>query len=289
MKNSKKKLLINCIALLVAGLFFVLPFWDKPKTAQYDIVFLGDSIIGNNSGSESVPGIVAESLGKSTYNGAFGGTTFSYGDELKWGSVTNAQWSMVKLADAIAYNDWTVQTATMQYADVYSEVNSQALYYFEDRMKGLTEIDFSQVELLVIEHGTNDYNCSRRLDNPEDKYDITTFGGAIRHSLKVLQEAYPQMQIVLMSPIYCELGENREKLCYSWNSGYGTLEQYIELEKQIAQEFGVSYLDAYEESGIGEENAAVYLYDGLHLSKEGIRRLGDFVAEKLKLLLENKS
>ncbi len=285
MKNSKKMLWINCIAVIVVGLFLVFSFLEKPKTEQYDIVFLGDSIIGNLSGSESVTEMVAERLGKSTFNGAFGGTTFSYGDELLWGSVTNTQWSMVKLAEAIAYNDWKSQIGTMQYADFYGEVNAQSLYYFEDRMKVLSEIDFSQVEVLVIEHGTNDYNCGRRLDNPENLFDITTFGGALRHSLKILKEVYPDMKIIIMSPIYCEFGQEGEKKCYSWDWGYGTLEDYIQLEQEIAEEYGVMYIDAYAGSGIWEENAREYLYDGLHLTAEGAEKLGEFVAESLEEMI----
>lgn len=286
MKNSRKVLFLNCIVLIVFALFLVLPLWNRPKTVQYDIVFLGDSVIGNLAGNVSVTEIVEEKLGKNTFNGAFGGTTFSYGDDpMLWGSVTNRQWSMVKLADAIAYNDWKSPIGTMQYADFYGKVNAQSLYYFEDRMKELSAIDFSKVELLVIEHGTNDYNCGIKLDNPEDLYDITTFGGAIRHSLKVLKEAYPDLQIVIMSPVYCEFGMDGEKKCYSWDWGYGTLEDYIQLEKEIAAEYGVLYLDAYTGSGICEENAKICLADGLHLTEEGAGMLGDFIVTGLEVII----
>ena len=285
MKKGRKVLFLNCIVVLVVVVFLLLPFGDKPKTAQYDIVFLGDSIIGNFAGSESVTEIVEERLGKSTFNGAFGGTTLSCSDELMWGSVTATQWSLAELADAIAYNDWNSQRSTMQYASFYGDVNMQSLYYFEDRMKELSEVDFSGVEFLIIEHGTNDYNCGRVLDNPEDLYDITTFGGALRHSIKVLKEAYPDMQIVLMSPIYCELGEEREKKCDSWDWGGGTLDEYIQLEKEIAAEYGVLFMDAYTGSGIREDNAKEYLGDGLHLTAEGAEMLSDFVAKYLETII----
>lgn len=286
MRNGKKMRWINCIVVLVIAVFLVLPFWNRPKTLQYDIVFLGDSIIGNLNGEDSITEMVGDELGKSTFNGAFGGTTFSSGDDsAQWGSVTNSQWSMVELADAIAYNDWKSQIGTMQYADYYGKVNAQSLYYFEERMKALSQIDFSQVEWLIIEHGTNDYNCGRRLDNPEDLYDDTTFGGAMRHSLEVLKEAYPDMQIVIMSPLYCEFGQEGEKKCYSWDWGYGTLEDYIQLEKEIASEYGILYMDAYSGSGIWEENAQNYLSDGLHPTAEGAEKIGRFVAGYLKELI----
>lgn len=284
MKN-KKVLWLNCITITIIALFLALPFFRTSKTTQYDIVFLGDSIIGNANGPSGVTAVVSEQLEKSVFNGAFGGTTCSLGTDLSWGSVTSMQWSMGKLADAIAYNDWQSQLGTMNYADYYSDVNAQALYYFEDRMQELSRIDFDRAEVLVIQHGTNDYNSGRPLENPEDLYDITTFGGALRHSLRALQEEYPELTIVLLSPIYCEFGENGEKTCYNWDRGYGTLDAYVQLEKEIAQEYGVVFIDAYAESGIWEDNAEEYLYDGLHLTNEGMEKLGLFVAEKLSQVI----
>lgn len=278
MKINKEKLIINFIAVIIAVLFLVFPLIDMEPKARYDIVFLGDSIIGNANEDYSIPVIVEERLDMTAFNGAFGGTTMSFEESAVWGSVTSSQWCMAKLADAIAYEDWQGQQASMNYADCYSKVNAQALYYFEERMEKLSHIDFEQVEVLIIEHGTNDYNCGRALDNPEDLYDTTTFGGALRYSLKVLQESYPHMQLVLLTPIYCEI---EEQPCYSLNFGYGTLDAFVQLEKQIAEEFGVVCIDAYNECGIWEENADQYLYDGLHPTEEGIALLGDFIADKL--------
>ena len=68
---------------------------------------------------------------------------------------------------------------------------------------GLSRIDFSKTEVLIIEHGTNDYNSGQILDNPKDTMDVTTFAGALRTTLSLLQEKYPQLRIILVSPIYC--------------------------------------------------------------------------------------
>ena len=284
MKLVNKKRIINFIAIMIAAVFLVLPLLDCGQKEQYDIVFLGDSIIGNAGYDYSIAGIAGQKLGKDVFNGAFGGTTMSVDGEAAWGSVTSSQWCMAKLADAIAYDDWKAQLASMSYADYYGEINRQAFSYFKERMEKLSCIDFSKVQVLVIEHGTNDYNCGRALDNPENPYDITTFAGALRHTLSVLHKAYPEMRIILVTPMYCELGEGRTKPCYLQDYGAGTLDDYVALEKQIAEEFGVVYIDAYRESGIWEDNAGEYLYDGLHPNMDGIALLGDFMAKQLSLL-----
>lgn len=279
MKSREKKLIINFIAVIIAVLFLVLPLIHNEGKEQYDIVFLGDSIIGNVWDEHSIPNIVGERLGRTAFNGAFGGTTMSVNKEAQWGSATSSQWCMVRLADAIACKDWQSQLAAMGYADHYGEVNKQALSYFGDRMNILSQIDFEQVEVLVIEHGTNDYNCGFTLDNPQDPYDINTFGGALRHSLEVLQKSYPDMQIVLMTPIYCELNGTPST---NLDFGSGTLDAFVKLEQQIAEEYNVICIDAYHESGIGENNFENYLSDGLHPSNEGISLLGNFLADKLE-------
>lgn len=286
MKQNKKTGMIYLLAFMIVGLLFLIPWLTTSDKEQYDMIFLGDSIIGNVWDENSIPNMVGEGLGKSAFNGAFGGTTLSLYDQNLWGSVTGIQWNLVKLTEAAAYDDWKSQLSAIAYADSYSDVNALSLSYFSERMQQLSKVDFAQAEYLIIEHGTNDYNCGQRLDNPEDAYDITTFGGALRYALRIWQEKYPQLEIVLVTPIYCEMGENYEQKCYREDLGYGTLTDYVELEKEIAADFGVTCIDAYHESGIWEENAAEMLTDGLHLSEEGKTVYGNFLLKKLRSIYE---
>lgn len=281
MKVKTKKIVINCIAFLIVLIFAVLPFLEDKGRQQYDIVFLGDSVVGNG-GEHSAVQVVADELGIPAFNGALGGSAMSVNGEKNWGSVTGNQWCMARLAESMIYKDWQSQKSAMVYANYYNAYNLQMPPYFSERMKALMQVDFDNVKVLVIEHGTNDYNAGRKLDNKEDLYDVSTFGGALRYSLKLLQEAYPDMTIVLVTPIYCEFGENLDEPCYVADFGGGTLEQYVELELQIAQEFGVMCIDAYHSSGIWDENAKAYLIDGVHLLDEGALLLGKYLAGELQ-------
>ena len=152
-------------------------------------------------------------------------------------------------------------------------------------MDDLSKVDFDKVKILIITHGTNDYNNGNLLDNPKDPYDEATFGGALRSSLKLLQEHYPDLRIILMTPVYCEIGTQGEFKSYNTSFGGGTLEAYVSMEQEIAAEYGVEILDAYHESGIWEENIEEYLFDYLHPNEAGNILLGNFVAD---YLLENK-
>lgn len=284
-RESKKPKLNNRIVtgvtILAAVVIVFLLCLPKDHKRQYDLVFLGDSVVGNVGDRQGLTDVVGERLGKTVFNGAFGGTAMSFWNEELQGSKISVDWCMFRLAQAICYDDWGSQLANVAYADHYQSTSTQVLEYFYDRMIQLSEIDFSQVEILFIEHGTNDYNVGQPLDNEENPYDGNTFGGALRSSLTLLQKTYPQMRIILITPIYCELGGNGENKCYNTSYGGGYLDDYVALEKQIAAELGVEVIDAYHESGIWEENVDVYLPDRLHPSEAGHALLGNLIADYL--------
>lgn len=280
---DKRSVILWLLSACTVALLLLLIFHKDEKTLQYDIVILGDSVVGNVAADgSSLTDYVSKGLGKRTFKGGLGGTGMSVDDTRLWGSLSKREWCMVKLAEAICYDDWKSQLGTMEYAASFGDYSNQAMDYFPETMKDLSQIDFSKVEILVIEHGTNDYNRGVIADNPENPYDVTTFGGALRQTLKLLKDTYPEMRIVVMSPIYCALGENQDMPSYSTKYGEGGyLDEYVELEKQIAGEFQVEWLDAYHKSGIWEENAKEYLFDSLHLNEEGHKLLGEFLAEYL--------
>ncbi len=277
MKKQKKNLLygvISIVLIMVVLFTTLLPRFDK----KVDIVVLGDSIMGNLLYPTHSLDIVSEKTGKSVFNGAFGGTCMAY-KQRENVMLEPAAWSMIELAEAICYGDFGLQKAALSHAYQYKNINHLVPDYYVKRMEDLSQIDFSEVEILIIEHGTNDYNTGTPLDNAENFYDKGTFGGALRSGLKLFQEKYPHLRIVLMSPVYCEV-EGQGK-CYEVSCGGGTLDEYVEKEKEIAEEFGIDFLDAYHQSGIWEENAKTYLFDGIHPSEEGQALLGEFIAEYL--------
>lgn len=279
MKDVYKKWVTLMIALLVTAVVIAVGLTENRKSVQVDVVFLGDSIIGNESGEESIVSILEERIGKSVYNGAFGGSCLSFDNEEVWESNSLGQWSMVKLAQAIYTNDWTSQLAAVSYAEKYRDKNLLVLDYFQDRMEGLASIDFSQVEILLIEHGSNDYNCGRILESKKDLMDVSTFSGALRTTLSLIKEKYPEIRIILVSPIYCQLPGGLKS--YEVDLGGGILDAYVQKEKEIAEEYGVEWIDLYYESGIWEDNVERYLFDGLHPTDEGKIVLGNKIADYL--------
>ena len=264
-------------AVLFAGTIALLWFHENGAKEEYRVVCLGDSIIGNERDETSITAVMEKILGTRVYNGAFGGTTMSCRYSDNRASVTEDTLSMAQLARAIAYQDFGVQNAGVT---AWSPME-----YFPESMYGFQKIVFIKVEVIVIEHGVNDYLAGAELDNPEDPYDQYTFGGALRSSLKILKERYPDLRIILATPIYCWYVREGVS-CEERDFGNGLLEDYVNLELEIGREFGVEILDNYNESGIGStgtyEEWEQYTVDGVHLNEEGRALIGGRLAEAVR-------
>ena len=282
MKIPLKKLVLLGIGALAAGVILVLANKQEAPKYEHNIVFLGDSVIGNSAHPFGVTTVMEERLGTDVYNGALGGTCMSYYVGNVRESAHSSQWSMVKIAQAIHAGDWTSQVTGVSYSEYYRESAGQVLDYFYERILHLSQIDFSKVDILMLEHGTNDYNCGQVLESAEDPWDIATYAGAIRTTIKLLSEKYPDMRIILVSPIYCEFLDENNAKCYEKDFGGGVLDDYVQTQEMVAEECGVEWIDAYHGSGIWSDNIDIYTYDKLHLTDEGKQLIGDLIADYLE-------
>lgn len=283
MKNIKgfikKNAYLGISALLFLGLTAGFVIADRLQKKEYRIVCLGDSIIGNVRDDTSIAAILEESLGMSVYNGAFGGTTASARNWEERASIGMDSISLTELTDAICYGDFSVPNAS---------INSfSTMEYFPKAVFGFNRVDLNKVEVLVIEHGVNDYLVGAPLDNEEDPYDVYTFGGSLRYTLRELKKERPVIRILLCTPTYCWFLAD-EVTCEERDLGGGCLEDYVNLELEIAREFGVDVLDNYHDSGIGGsfENWSEYTEDGLHLNEEGRRLIAGRMAEAIHRMEE---
>ena len=86
--------------------------------------------MGNVISDISITGVLEDRLDKTVYNGALGGSCMSFNNRKVWESTGAAQWSMVKLAQAIYSDDWSSQLATITYAEKYRSINMQVFDYF---------------------------------------------------------------------------------------------------------------------------------------------------------------
>ncbi len=269
--EKEKRINMLCFAVAVVTVAVLVYFGFRnlhaEMTESYHVVALGDSILGKARGEENIQVFFEEASGLTMYNGAFGGNSASAGDEDYRYSFHERSLNLWMLAEAICRKDFGIQFAELAASQV-------KVWYFEEVMEGLARIDFEKVDFLLIEFGANDYAFGRKLDNVDDAYDVYTYGGALRYSIKMLQETYPDMRIVLITPAPNTVAATES----------GTLEEYVNLEKEIAEQYQVDVIDVYNEIGFAGQDISLYLEDDLHLNEAGRRIYGAFLGQKVREL-----
>lgn len=237
------------------------------------IVNFGDSIFGNARPPEDVSTFLANLTGATVHNCAFGGCRMG---------VHIGHWdafSMYRLADAIATEDYSLQDEALNYDDRTS--------YAEVPLTLLKSIDFNNVDIVTIAYGTNDWTGNgSRVDNADNLYDTNYFGGALRYSIERLLGAYPNLKIFILCPTYrfwmdenLEFTEDSDTRKESGNM----LSKYIELSREIAKNYHIPFIDNYYDLGINKFNRTRYFNanDGAHHKKEGRILLAEHIAKEL--------
>lgn len=212
---------------------------ERNKKTQ--IVVFGDSIWNSGEDEKGIAEYIMDEKDVIIYNCSIGGTTAAvYNESVAWDSWTSNSFNgMMYIANDILSEDDLIP-------------NEKACQVFK-------EIDFNQVDYIIVSYGLNDYFSDIPI-HPQEYYDLTSFVGALRHGVRKLQKKYPQAQIILTSPTYTE-----------WFQGDRTFElgEYVEAARGVSAEYETHFLDMYHALGKNPDEKMQYLEDGVHLSKEG--------------------
>ena len=159
-KNSNLQKFIKYIPVLAAGILAVCISFGIYRSIQesamdgYQVVLLGDSIMGKERCDKRVDGVIQETTGMSVYNGAFGGTCASAGNPQNSYDYHEESLNLCRLVDAICEKDFGVQLADLPNNQFQS-------WYFPEALENLSKVDFNKVDVVLLEHGNNDYSGGR--------------------------------------------------------------------------------------------------------------------------------
>lgn len=277
-----KGLIISILALLLFAELLAVSFpmesaAGRERTDDYHMVILGDSIFGQVRDDTSIPARLEGLLGIKVYNGALGGTCMGRLDENIGASQVSDALSMVGLSKAIVSGDFRLQE--------HLRVEESGTEYFAETIAGLKAIDFSQVELLLIGHCVNDYHAGESIapatGDPlaDELYDEHTFTGALRSAVQTLQEAYPELRIILVTPTYTWYTQPL-LTCEEYLQNGNILEDYVKAQLTLAAELDVEIIDLYHDVYPHEkwEDWMLYSADGLHPNEAGRELLAEQIA-----------
>ena len=227
-------------------------------------VHMGDSITGNEF-EHDYPSYVGERTGLNVYNVGFGGSRAGKHAE------NYDRFSFYQLANCIAQND---------YSSLHLPFPEQPWTY-PARIEILENIDWNTVDILTIAYGANDWRTNSPVDL-ENLRDENSFKGALRSGIETILQAYPHLQIIIMSPFY------RYNTAEGWDSDdeiieygdKGIMKNYWVASKEIAEEFKFPHFDGYYSLGINALNKSQYFTepDGTHHIEKGRELIGHKLA-----------
>ncbi len=227
-----------------------------PDFSHWDIVFFGDSIIGNYTGSYSVPGVVSALSHARTYNCANGGIP-----------------ACVDPAAPLSF------PASVEYFANQDFTSIPEGSPFVEAMTQYIQSDHTDRRLcFVLNYGLNDYFGGHPIDNTENSTDTSTYAGALRTGIDKIREYYPDSIILLITPNYITEYSNGT---VRMNENSGILTDYVDAAIKVAQEKNVICLNNYSDSGINESTASMYLADGTHLGEAGRFLMAEKILEWL--------
>ena len=141
----------------------------------------------------------------------------------------------------------------------------------------------NDADVVVVFGGTNDYGHGDAKLGVFEDTTPNTFYGACHCLFSGLIKKYLGKTIVIMTPLH-RLNEERNT-GDAKPEGVGTLKEYVDIIREVAQYYSLPVLDLFATSGIQpaiKEIQENYMPDGLHPNDAG----HIIVARKLKMFLE---
>ena len=153
-----------------------------------------------------------------------------------------------------------------------------------DFISRVPEMD-NDADIVVVFGGTNDFgHGDAPLGTMNDRTPYT-FYGALHCLYTALIEKYPGVPVVILTPLH-RLNEDSPK-GDNKPEPVGTLKEYVNIIREVAEYYSFPVLDLYKESGLQPKVPLIqqkYVPDGLHPNDDGNAILAHKIARFLETL-----
>jgi len=248
----------------------------KPDDGVTTIFCFGNSTFADNGEDNLLAQAISERYNANIINASFPGSYQS----VKYTNYDVEAFpedglSLYHVTNALVNGDFSmVDTAA---ARVSEEIQAKAEY--------LKTVDLSTADMIVIMYDIMDYVDYRPVVDINNPTNLLTFTGSLQASVKMIQEKYPYIRIVVLSIPAC--GKTIDDYYVDGDIhdlGNGTLSDYLGHEANAAIACGVSFIDTYF-GVINVDNRDQYLVDDYHLNEAGCNAIADRIA---KLIILNE-
>lgn len=153
-----------------------------------------------------------------------------------------------------------------------------------DFVSRVPEMD-ADADIVVVFGGTNDFGHGDAPIGTMSDRTPYTFYGALHCLYTALIEKYPDVPIVVLTPLHritedIPTGDNKP-------APVGTLKEYVNIIREVAEYYSLPVLDLFKESGLQPKIPIIqqkYVPDGLHPNDAGNEILAHKIAHFLEML-----
>lgn len=153
-----------------------------------------------------------------------------------------------------------------------------------DFISRVPEMD-ADADIVVVFGGTNDFGHGDAPMGTMSDRTPYTFYGALHCLYTALIEKYPDVPIVVLTPLHritedIPTGDNKP-------APVGTLKEYVNIIREVAEYYSLPVLDLFKESGLQPKIPVIqqkYVPDGLHPNDAGNEILAHKIARFLEML-----
>ncbi len=265
-----------------------LPLMDKTgnivETGEVEtIVVFGNAPFADDRDSDdNLANLIADASGATVYNcsvtGSYLASEWPFFDANEKPMDAYCFYWLVTLATSGANAHYYQEAANVLGEDIPPE--AQEVY------DTLTTLDFNSVDVIAVMYDAADYLMGHEMYDDANPTNIQQFTGNLEAGIELLQNTYPNIRIIVLSPTYAyaideETGEYVSSDMYRY--GQDVLSTYVIRQYTSCTSRGVSFVDNLYGT-VTEDNAQDYLIDNLHLNVEG-RKL---VAERFMQALNRE-
>lgn len=171
---------------------------------------------------------------------------------------------------------WLICLATLDGANsAYFEQAAEALGdsippEAQEVYNTLTTLDFNTVDVVTIMYDATDYLMGHAMYDDSNSTNIQQFTGNLEAGIELLQQTYPHIRIIVMSPTYAYALDEEGNYVSSDMYVYGdrdVLSTYVIKQFASSSARSVSFVD-HLYGTVTENNATEYLLDHVHLNKK---------------------
>lgn len=238
------------------------------------ILMLGNSPLSDDKDSEDgLANMIAARTGANVINCAISGSymaaeqpNFYYNGQSYMDAYTPYWLSVLTCTDKI--DNYYSAAAEALGEDIPPEA--------EEVFETLSTLDMNTVDVIAFMYDGTDYLMGHGMYNLEDSTDIQQFNGNLTASIELIQEYFPHIRIIVMSPAYAfGINKNGEYISSDIQTyGQEFLSTYFYMEMLSCVDMGVTFVDNLYGT-INEDIASKYLSDNIHLNVEGRKLMAD--------------